>query len=80
MHVPLQALLLTHGFVYAGGLATKLVSLLESFKALVQPSVYSLNNVKAWFTDAADRRFVFYYKTIDLIYCWNFRNFKFVKL
>ena len=43
--------------MFAGELATKLVSLLESFKALVQPSVYSLNNAKAWFADAADRRF-----------------------
>ncbi|KAL5253857.1 hypothetical protein ACHWQZ_G013584 [Mnemiopsis leidyi] len=51
-----EALLLTNGFVFAGELATKLVSLLESFKALVQPSVYSLNNAKAWFADAADRR------------------------
>ena len=55
----LQALLLTNGFVFAGELATKLVSLLESFKALVQPSVYSLNNAKAWFADAADRRFIY---------------------
>ena len=47
--------------MFAGELATKLVSLLESFKALVQPSVYSLNNAKAWFADAADRRFSFCY-------------------
>ena len=54
--VMLQALLLAHGFKFAGELSSKLVSLLNSFKALVHSSIYSLNNVKAWFVDAADRR------------------------
>ena len=56
----LQALLLTHGFVYAGELAATLVSMLSSFTALVHPACYYLNNVKAWLTDAADRRLVGY--------------------
>lgn len=65
-----QALLLAHGFKFARQLSSKLVSLLTSFKALVSTSVYSLNNVKAWFIDASDRRWVKYSSDLDDLISW----------
>eukprot|EP00116_Pleurobrachia_bachei_P007348 sb/3467610/ len=51
-----EALLLSHGFIHAKAVAEKLVSLLHSFNGLLHVTTYSLNSVKAWFADAAERR------------------------